>query len=66
MLLGKVKEMINSTDFVVYFPYDYTEMEVGKKHIHVLTDSYEIWQRHFVHNIPKGEVTCGSSSKQRN
>ena len=55
MLLGKVKEMISSTDFVVYFPYDSTEMEVGKKHIHVLTDSYEIWQRHFVRKIPKGQ-----------
>ena len=39
-------EIINSSDFVIYFPYDSTEMEVGRKHIHVLTDSYEIWQRH--------------------
>ena len=30
-------------------------MEVGRKHIHVLTDSYEIWQRHFVRKIPKGQ-----------
>ena len=55
MLLGKVKEIINSSDFVIYFPYDSTEMEVGRKHIHVLTDSYEIWQRHFVRKIPKGQ-----------
>ena len=55
MLLGKVKEIINSSDFVIYFPYDSTEMEVGRKHIHVLTDSYEIWQRHFERKIPKGQ-----------
>ena len=30
-------------------------MEVGRKHIHVLTDSYEIWQKHFVRKIPKGQ-----------
>ena len=30
MLFGKVKEIINSSDFVIYFPYDSTEMEVGR------------------------------------
>ena len=49
------KSIINSSDFVIYFPYDSTEMEVGRKHIHVLTDSYEIWQRHFERKIPKGQ-----------
>ena len=49
-LLGK--EII---DFVIYFPYNSTEMEVGRKHIHVLCDSYEIWQRHFVSKISKGQ-----------
>ena len=48
-------ERDNSSDFVIYFPYDCTEMEVGRKHIHVLTDSYEIWQKHFVRKIPKGQ-----------
>ena len=48
----------NSSDFVtyIYFPYNSTEMEIGRKHIHVLTaDSYEIWQRHFERKIPKGQ-----------
>ena len=55
LLLGKVKEMINSSDFVMYCYYYSTEMEVSRKHIHVLSDSNnEIWQRHFVCNIPKG------------
>ena len=48
-------QRVHSSDFVIYFPYDSTEMEVGRKHIHVLTDSYEIWQRHFVRKIPKGQ-----------
>ena len=34
----KVKEIINSSDFVIYFPYDSTEKEVGRKHIHVVSD----------------------------
>ena len=46
-----VREIINSSDFVTYFPYDSTEMEVGRKPIHVLTECYEIWQRR---KIPKG------------